>query len=180
MYSYSKMELSVLSTNKLQSLIYDQNCKLPKSVNFDYRNLIDENDEMNESTLEQYFNKDLVDVIDTITTSRWTDSGHTQTESYKHTRKLRVLTIAAMLSYAMNPKACFFQTLIGLVCYSFGLRDRGYDMLNALGICCSSDQVRKHGSIWANKRRATDELDGRQFWRVSFDNLNFKMNLLKH
>ena len=69
----------------------------------------------------------------------------------------------------MNPKACFFQTLIGLVCYSFGLRDRGYDMLNALGICCSSDQVRKHGSIWANRRRATDELDRRQFWRVSFD-----------
>ena len=69
----------------------------------------------------------------------------------------------------MNPKACFFQTLIGLVCYSFGLRDRGYDMLNALGICYSSDQVRKHGSTWANRRRATDELDRRQFWRVSFD-----------
>ena len=74
----SDMESSVLSTDKLQSLIYNQNCKLPTSVNFDYRTLIDKNDE---STLDQYFSKDLVHVIDTITTSRWANS---QTESYKH------------------------------------------------------------------------------------------------
>lgn len=78
---------------------------------------------------------------------------------------------------AMKPANSFFQTLLGVIAYLFGLRDRGFDILNAFGIMCSVDQVRKHGMLWSKKRRVADEVNKNAFWRVSFDNLNFKMNL---
>ena len=52
----------------------------------------------------------------------------------------------------------FFQTLLGVIAFLFGLRDRGFDLLNSFGIQCSVDQVRKHGKFWSEKRNATDEL----------------------
>ena len=82
--------------------------------------------------------------------------------------------IICMLCMAMKPANSFFQTLFGVIVYLFGLRDRGFDILNSFGILCSVDQVRKHGKFWSKKRCATDELNKKAFWRVSFDNLNLK------
>jgi hypothetical protein len=52
--------------------------------------------------------------------------------------------------------------------------------LNAFGIVCSVDQVRKHDTFWSEKRCDTDELKRNTFWRVSFDNLDFKMKFAKY
>ena len=87
--------------------------------------------------------------------------------------------IICMLCMAMNPANSFFQTKLCVVAYMFGLRDKGFDILNAFGIICSIDQVRKHGTFWSKKRCVTDELNKKAFWRVSFDNLNFKMEFAK-
>ena len=81
----------------------------------------------------------------------------------------------------MNPKAIFLQTLIGLIAYAYGLKDMGFSLLNMLGCCCSIDQVRNHGSFWAKKRTASYELlrDNVALWRVSFDNLNYRIKYAK-
>lgn len=84
----------------------------------------------------------------------------------------------SILCVAMNPSAVFIQTLVGLV---YGLRDMGFSILNMLGCCCSIDQVRKHGNFWAKERNVSTELTATKssFWRVSFDNLNFKIKYAK-
>ena len=71
--------------------------------------------------------------------------------------------------------------MVGLVCYAYGLRDLGFSILNIVGCCCSIDQIRKHGSFWAKKRSTSAELinTGTKFWRVSFDNLNYKIKYAK-
>ena len=87
----------------------------------------------------------------------------------------------SILCIAMNPKAIFLQTLIGLIAYAYGLKDTGFSLLNMLGCCCSIDQDRNHGSFWAKKRTASDELlrDIVALWRVSFDNLNYRIKYAK-
>ena len=54
--------------------------------------------------------------------------------------------IICMLCMAMNPTNLFFQTMLGVVAYMIGLRDKGFAISNA-GIFCSVDQVRKHGTF---------------------------------
>ena len=80
----------------------------------------------------------------------------------------------------MNPNCCFFQTLIGLICYAYGLRDKGFDVLNTLGCTCSIDHLRNHGAFWANKRKAVEELDKTRPWRIPIDNLNFHIKFAKN
>ena len=60
--------------------------------------------------------------------------------------------IIALLCFTMNPSCCFFQTLVGLLCYAYGLRDKGFEMLNALGCSSSIDHIRAHRSFWAIQR----------------------------
>ena len=68
---------------------------------------------------------------------------------------------------AMNPTSTFLQIMLRVVAYLYGLRDKGFDMLNAFGIISSVDQIRKHGIFWSKKRSVTDELNRSVFWRVS-------------
>lgn len=88
--------------------------------------------------------------------------------------------IIALLCFTMNPSCCFFQTLVGLLCYAYGLRDKGFQMLNALGYSSSIDHIRAHGSFWANYHQAINELDASKFWRASIDNLNFNIKFAKN
>ena len=106
---------------------------------------------------------------------------HTVSTLHALRRRLTIRMAIAILSVAMNPSAIFLQTLIGLVCYAYGLGDFGFNILNMFGCCCSVDQIRKHGSFWVKKRFASDELKKTKtlFWRVSFDNLNFKIKYAK-
>ena len=129
--------------------------------------------------VDRYFNKDLIDLVDKVTTS---DSGRyrEQTELYRHTRKMKVRMIIALLCNTMNPKSNFIQTFLGLHCYGYGLRDAGFDILNTFGCICSVDHIPQHGEYWSRTRKSINELDKKKFWRVSIDNLNFKLKFAKN
>ena len=47
---------------------------------------------------------------------------------------MKLMMASALLSNALDPRSCFLQTLIGLACYAQGLRDKGFKILNALGV----------------------------------------------
>ena len=106
-------------------------------------------------------------------------SGHKHSELYSDIRKIRIKMIIALLCFTMNPTRCFIQTLLGLVCYSFGMRDGGFDILNTCAVTCSVDHIRRHGHFWSNQRNAIDELDKSKFWRLTIDNLDFKIKYAK-
>ena len=72
----------------------------------------------------------------------------------------------------MDPHCCFLQTIIGLCC-AYGLRDKGFEALNAFGCLTGIDHICAHGSFCASKRSPINELDVKKLWRVSLDNLNF-------
>lgn len=63
--------------------------------------------------------------------------------------------------------------------YAYGLRNKGFDLLNAVGCTCSIDHVRGHGSYWAGQRNPIQQLNATQFWRVTIDNLNFYLKFAK-
>ncbi len=79
----------------------------------------------------------------------------------------------------MNPTSSFLQTLVGLSCFSSGLRDVGFGQLNALGVCCSIDQLRRISRFWAENRDCKEEIPKDTLWRVSIDNLEFKFRFAK-
>ena len=94
-------------------------------------------------------------------------------------RKLRIFTIISLPYYTKNPSTTFIQTIIGLFCYAYGLCDKGFEILNAFGCCYSVDHIQSHGDYWSSRRSMMDELDLKKLWRVSFDNLNFKLKYSK-
>ena len=94
-------------------------------------------------------------------------------------RNLRIFTIISLLCYTKNPSITFTQTIIGLFCYAYGLHNKGFEILNALGCCYSVDHIWRHGDYWSGQRSMIDELDLKKLWRVSFDNLNFKLKYSK-
>ena len=71
-------------------------------------------------------------------------------------------------------------TLNGLLCYAYGLRDKGFKALNTLGCTSSIDHIRSHGAYWAQKRKAIEQLDPTCPWRLTIDNLNFYMKFAKN
>lgn len=79
-----------------------------------------------------------------------------------------------------NESLLLVQTLVGLLCYAYGLWDKGFHMLNALGCSSSIDHIRAHGSFWASHRQAINELDANKFWQASIDNLNFNIKFAEY
>ena len=150
---------------------------MPCAATYDYHSLINNKGSLEDEALDQHFNKELSDFIERVTTSdnskQRTATGNT---SYRNLRRLRIRMIISLLCMAMNPTNTFLQRVVA---YLYGLRDKGFDILNAFGIISSVDQVRKHGTFWSKKRCVTDELNRSVFWRVSFGNLNFKMKFAK-
>ena len=72
---------------------------------------------------------------------------------YEDLRRSRVWMIIVLLCFTMNPQCCFMQRITGLMCYTYGLRDKGYDLLNAMGCTCSIDHIRTHGSYWDSRHK---------------------------
>ena len=173
-----KQNTNTINEEKIRKLIKKQCSTLPHAHTYDYRSLINTNGMLEDKELDRHFNTDLCEFVEKITSSDISQY-RASSKSYKNLRKLRIRMIICMLCMAMNPANSFFQTMLGVIAYMFGLRDRGFDILNAFGIICSVDQVRKHGTFWSKKRCVTDELKRNTFWRVSFDNLNFKMKFAK-
>lgn len=159
-----------MSINDIKKMINDQCNKYPTASTFDYRSLVD-NGILSEDKLQSYFNPELLKFIDEVTKSK--KSGNTSTSQlYSDMRKLRLISL---MCYAKNPSVTFMQTIIGLFCYAYGLRDKGFEILNFFGCSCSVDHVRRHGDFWSSHRSVMDELDVKKLWRISFDNLNFKI-----
>ena len=170
---------SCMTPQKLRQMIKEQASKFPTSRTFDYRTLTSRGT-IDQSTMDAYFDSELVDFLDQATTSEHSLShGNQMSARFRELRMLRIRMVIGLLCFTMNPISCFFQTLIGLTCYAYGLRDRGFELLNAFGCTCSADHIRKHGTFWANKRNVLDELNCTRTWRVSIDNLNFHINMPK-
>ena len=165
-----------INIEHLQHLIRQQITKFPTSKNFDYTQLVSNDGTL---TCEKYFVPELYNILDACTKSR-TATKEGSTTSHKHTRKTRIQMVIGILCLTMNPACCFVQTMTGLLCYAYGLRDKGFKALNALGACCSIDHVRSHGAFWAGKRTPVQNLDPTKPWRVTIDSLNFHIKFAKN
>ena len=161
-----------LSVDHIRSLVKKQIASFPKAASFDYRTL-----ESSAGLMDEYFEPELVDAITTSDSSRRSSDMGT---GYKKARSRKICMTIALLCNAMDPRCTFVQLLLGLVAYSSGLQDKGFDYLNSFGCVAGVDLVRQHGSLWAKQRSATDELVNAQLWRASLDNLNFKMKFAKN
>ena len=82
--------------------------------------------------LGPYFEPQLVEFIDTITRST-NSSKEKSSMLYEDLRCSRVRMIIALLCFTMNPQCCFIQTIVGLMCYAYGLWDKGIQ-LDALAV----------------------------------------------
>ena len=167
---------SHFSIEHLQNLIRQQISLFPTSKTFDYTCLISEENMME---LDNFFIPELFTLIDSITTSR-NSTKHSSSALYKELRTARIRMVIAILCLTMNPQCCFLQTITGLLCYAYGLRDKGFEALNALGCYCSIDHIRSHGTYWAGRRQPIQNLDSKQPWRITIDNLNFHMKYAKN
>lgn len=128
--------------------------------------------------LSSYFEPQLVQFIDTITKS--TNSSRDKSSMlYEDLRRSHVCMIIALLCFTMNPQCCFIQTIVGLMCYAYGLRDKEFDLLNTMGCTCSIDHIRTHGSYWTSRHKPILQLNAKKFWRVTIDNLNFYLKFAK-
>ena len=78
---------SNLNVGNLQHMVSEQAAKFPTSGKFDFRTLVLENDQVDEDTLEAHFLPNLVQLVDTITTSDHSKY-HQVTPYYKDIRKL--------------------------------------------------------------------------------------------
>ena len=167
----------MFNIEQLQDLIRRQVSLFPTSKEFDYTQLISKDGNIIE--LEKFFDPELFNLIDSITTSK-SSFKHKTSNLYKDLRTTRVQMIIALLCFTMDPRSCFLQTITGLLCYAYGLRDKGFEALNALGCCCSVDHIRSHGTYWASRRQPLQSLDENQQWRLTIDNLNFNMKYAKN
>ena len=95
---------------------------------------------------------------------------------YKHSKKMKLMMICAILTNTMDSRNTFLQTLLGL---AQGLRDKGFKLLNSFGVLCSIFHIRKHGGHWARVRSAVSELNPFRFWRLTLDNLDFRAKFAK-
>ena len=90
------------------------------------------------------------------------------------------MMVCAIMANMMDTRSCFLQTLIGLACYAQGLRDKGMKLMNCFGITSSVSHIREHiYCSWAKIRNAINVIDVNSFWRVTFDNLDFRMRFAK-
>ena len=163
-------------TDRIRNMVKRQAALFPGSSKFDYRTLFEEG---KESILDKYFDKELMDTIDSITTSDWSIRSSKPSETHTHDRKLKCMMISAIMANNMDPRKCFLQTLVGLACYAQGLRDKGMQLLNCFGVTSSIFHIRQHGSFWAKVRSIIKELNPISFWRVTFDNLDFRIKFAK-
>ena len=161
---------------RVRGMVKRQAALLPESGKFDYRTLFEEG---KECKLDKYFDSELMEVVDSVTTSDWSKHTKKNSPTHTHDRKLKCMMICAIMANNMDPRKCFLQTLIGLACYAQGLRDKGMKLLNSFGVTSSIFHIRQHGSVWAKIRSAIKEISLTAFWRATFDNLDFKIKFAK-
>jgi hypothetical protein len=121
---------SKVNSSKFRSLIKEQAAVFPDSHDFDYRTLAGADGNTSEHALDIYFNPQLFALLQDATASEYSLShaGHQYQPLYTDRRRHRVRMVTALLCNTMNPSCCFFQTLVGLICYAYGLRDKGFEL----------------------------------------------------
>ena len=143
------IKVALPDTERIRNMVKRQATLLPESSKFDYRTLFEEG---KECTLDKYFDKELMDTVDMLTTSDRSIHTKNTSEIHSHDRKLKCMMICAIMANNMDPRKCFLQTLVGLACYAQGLRDKGMKMLNSFGVTSSIFHIRQHGTFWARVR----------------------------
>ena len=80
----------VPDTEHIRNMVKRQATLLPESSKFDYRTLFEEE---KECTLDKYFDRELMSVVDSITTSDWSKHTKTTSPTHTHERKLKCMII---------------------------------------------------------------------------------------
>ena len=167
-----KQQKESYSVEHIQNMVREQT-KLFRAVDsdFDYRSLFDTKgiEDENQYFLHEYLYSPLVKFLEKVLNSG--NTGQTQKENHKCSLKIQL--IIALMSNVMNKNCILLQTLLGLVAYAGGLRDKMFNVFSKFGICCSLKHVRTLQEFWSKKRNVMDEISPTAFWRISFDNLNF-------
>ena len=144
---------------------------------FDARKLFQDTDSLSDHYfLGKYLHPPLVNFIETIVgfDPSKAKSGVSLTKT-----RLKIQTLIALMCNIQNHKSVLLQSVIGLAAYAYGLRDKGFKLLNMFGITCGIDLIRRLANDWSKSRKVTEEVDQKAFWRVTFDNLNFKRKFAK-
>ncbi len=148
-----------------------------KDADFDYRSLFDTSTTDIETGqalfLGKYLHQPLFQFMKTILGLEKGD------EVVEHKHNLKLQTAISVLCNIKNQNSIMFQTVVGLATYSNGLRDKGFHILNTLGLTCSIDLIRRQANKWSSTRKVVNEIDKSAFWRLTFDNLNFKRKFAK-
>ena len=100
-------------------MVKRQGSMFPKSSDCDYRKVFDDK---NVSKLQTYFDTELLQVLSQITRGK-AKKEHTIIDEKK---KLKSMMVCALLVNLMDHRKCFMQKLVGLGCYTQGLRDKGF------------------------------------------------------
>ena len=83
---------------------------------------------------DDFIHPKLLHALGTITQSGY-EAQHSKSHKMlcDHSKKLKLIMTIGLLTNAMDPR----NTLLRLMCYANGLRDKGFKILNAFGIVCS-------------------------------------------
>ena len=135
----SLKEKGTLTPQSIHSMLKEQCTRFSTSSVFDYRTLIKDG-YIDDDKMAHIFDHKLVSLIESITTST-TSKYTTHSKLYSDMRKIRIYMIISLLCFTLNPSVVFLQTLIGLFCFAYGLRDKGFEILNAFGCTCSIDHI---------------------------------------
>ena len=55
---------------------------------------------------------------------------------------LKLQMVIAILRNIQNKESIMMQTILGLIAYACGLRDKGFNILNKFGVICSINHIR--------------------------------------
>ena len=167
-----------INTKDIQKMIEKQTKLFVDGMSsFDARELFSEGSTISDRyLLDQYLHPPLVSFLESILNF---DSTQSKSDLLLSKTRLKIQALIAILCNVQNSKCVMLQSVIGLAAYAYGLRDKGFKLLNMFGITCGIDHIRRLATEWARSRKVTDELDEKAFWRVTFDNLNFKRKFAK-
>ena len=201
-YTYKKSEERMLNTlvkpSDIFMLLKEHSKTLLAPGSMDYRELTKD---MAKSTLfftnilnlSSDTGKKLINFINGITGSQienenrqYENADRTTGERGKHddrfkshTVHLRIQMIIALLLIVVNPMKNVVQVVLGMLAFTKGLNEKGFQIMNRMGLLCSMDSIRKYGHFWAKERKAADEVSDENNVKVSIDNLNFTMKMAK-
>ena len=95
--------------------------------------------------MDEYYDPELLEFVDAITTSDTSKHTSETSTEYKMARSRKIRMIVALLCNAMDPRCTFLQLFLGLVAYTCGLQDKGFDYLNSFGCVAGIDLVSPFG-----------------------------------